>query len=94
MFRDGRRQTAGPVTVITAEGQPGPPRVGFVAGRNVGSAVVRNRAKRRLREAAAQAELKDGADYVVIASASVVEAPFRRLVACLEQAAGEGEGRT
>ncbi len=80
--------------MITVDGQPGPPRVGFVAGRNVGGAVVRNRAKRRLREAVARTELRDGVDYVVIASADAVEAPFQRLVAWLEEATGEGEGRT
>ena len=92
MFWEGRRQTAGPVTVLAVERKPGPPRVGFVAGRKVGSAVERNRAKRRLRAAVAQTELREGVDYVVIASADVVAAPFRRLVAWLEEAIREGEG--
>ena len=93
MFREGRHLHSGSLTVIAVERQPGPPRVGFVAGRKVGSAVVRNRAKRRLREAMARTELRDDVDYVVIASAEVVGAPFQCLVAWLREAIGEEEGR-
>ena len=74
--------------VIAAEGQPGPPQVGFVAGRKVGNAVVRNRAKRRLREAMARVTLRDGITYVVIAQPGVDGAPFGQLVAGLEAAVG------
>lgn len=44
-------------------------RVGIVAGKEVGSAVYRNRAKRLLREACRlnQARIKEGYDLVVIA---------------------------
>ena len=45
-------------------------RVGFTASRKVGNAVVRNRAKRRLRAAAAEVltrEGRPGTDYVLIA---------------------------
>ena len=47
-------------------------RVGFTASRKVGNAVVRNRAKRRLRAAAAEVLPRDGrpgTDYVLIARA-------------------------
>jgi ribonuclease P protein component len=57
-----------------------------VAGRRVGSAVARNRAKRRLREALRQAGVPDGRDYIVIASASVNEAPFEDVVTWVRQA--------
>ena len=77
--RVGTRRRAGGITVFAAPGL-GPPRVAFVAGRVVGNAVRRNRAKRRLREAVRRVPLSDGRDYVVIASASVVEAPFATLV--------------
>lgn len=64
----------------------GPPRVGVVAGRHVGGAVARNRAKRRLREALGKVPLEDGMDYVVIASPQVNEAAFERLVEWLAAA--------
>ena len=50
--------------------------MGLVAGRWVGGAVVRNRAKRRLRAVLDAAELADSFDYVVIASPGVATAPF------------------
>lgn len=68
------------MTVISASREEGPPRVGFVAGRKVGSAVQRNRAKRRLREAVRQIDLEEGKDYVVIATAAVNEVAFQILV--------------
>lgn len=44
------------------------PRVGIVAGKKVGNAVNRNRAKRRLREAASHASLRPHTDYILIAN--------------------------
>ena len=49
----------------------------------------RNRAKRRLREALAGVHLRDGHDYVVIASASVLTAPFEEVVKWLRGVVGE-----
>jgi ribonuclease P protein component len=46
---DGRRVRRGPVSVTFAPGGDGLPRVAFAVGRSVGSAVMRNRARRRLR---------------------------------------------
>ena len=64
----------------------GPPRVGLVVGRRVGKAVVRNRAKRRLRAALWEIGLKDGMDYVVIGSAAVARVPFATLREWLREA--------
>jgi ribonuclease P protein component len=72
--------------VVAADGAPGPARVAVVAGRRVGSAVARNRAKRRLREALRRATVPDGRDYIVTASAAVNEAPFEDVVAWVRQA--------
>jgi ribonuclease P protein component len=58
-------------------------RLGFTATRKVGNAVIRNRAKRRLREAArALAPLLavPGSDYVFIARAGTVDRPWDRLL--------------
>jgi ribonuclease P protein component len=58
-------------------------RVGFTATRRIGGAVVRNRAKRRLREAARltlPALARSGCDYVLIARGGVVSRPWPRLL--------------
>ncbi|MDP8959052.1 MAG: ribonuclease P protein component [Actinomycetota bacterium] len=92
----GRRHRRGGITLVTASGRPGAIRVAVVAGKKVGSAVERNRAKRRLREALRRVSLPVGRDYLVIASASVNQADFTRLVSWLagavdaeEEAKGE-----
>ena len=72
--------------LVSAPGEPGPPRVGLVVPRSVGSAVVRNRVKRRLRHAVAGAALKPGVDYVIIANPRVEKVPFSELQAWLNRA--------
>jgi len=64
-------------------------RVGFTASRKVGNAVVRNRAKRRLRAAAVEVLARNGrpgTDYVLIARAGTGERSFAELVGDLEAA--------
>ena len=54
-------------------------RYGFVTSRAVGKAVVRNKVRRRLREAVRSLPLKDGWDVVVIARRSAAEATYREM---------------
>ncbi len=53
-------------------------RAAFVAGKKLGDAVTRNRAKRRLREAVRPyfPQIAAGYDLVVIARGNITEAPF------------------
>jgi len=64
-------------------------RVGFTATRKLGSAVIRNRARRRLREAARTA-MPDaavaGCDYVLIARAGTLTRPYPALIQDLRTA--------
>jgi ribonuclease P protein component len=56
-------------------------RLGVVASKRVGNAVVRNRAKRRLRSLFRlhQKNLPDGANVILIARSSIGRAPFETL---------------
>ena len=58
-------------------------RIGFTATKRIGGAVERNRAKRRMREAA-RAVLPEfatpGVDYVIIARGGVLKRPWTRLL--------------
>ncbi len=54
-------------------------RYGFVTSRAVGKAVVRNKVRRRLREAVRLLALKDGWDVVVIARRSAADATYREM---------------
>lgn len=62
---------------------PGQARIGFTASKKVGNAVVRNRAKRRLRAAASQLLpllARAGHDYVLVARATSVSQPFETVL--------------
>ncbi|MFH1158268.1 MAG: ribonuclease P protein component [Pseudomonadota bacterium] len=64
---------------LRREGEEASFRLGLTVSRKVGNAVVRNRAKRRLREAARQCLLTDksgGFDIVLIGRASAKERDF------------------
>jgi ribonuclease P protein component len=70
--------------------------VGFTASRKVGNAVTRNRAKRRLRAAAAAIlpeRGRPGTDYVLIARASTADRPYALLLADLAAALQRVERR-
>lgn len=61
------------------------PRVAYAVGRTVGTAVARNRVRRRLRAAAAacESELRTGKAYLVSGGREVLRMPFEELVGTL-----------
>jgi ribonuclease P protein component len=81
----------GGLTVVSLNvSEPGV-RIGLVAGRRLGSAVTRNRIKRRIRHACRQVDLPHGWDHVVIPTRSVAHVPFPTLVEWLRSAVPSGE---
>ena len=79
-----RRHRAGAVTLRFVPGDPGvPPRVAFAVGRSSGSAVTRNRIRRRLRAAIGCSEdrLMPGGSHLFGAGAGAATASFDALVA-------------
>ena len=85
------RKYVGDVLVLQAVARPGPSHgdeigVGFTASKKVGNAVSRNRAKRRLRAAAAEIlplEGTPGTDYVLIARTATTTCPYPTILAAL-----------
>jgi ribonuclease P protein component len=70
-------------------GDDGAARVGFTVSRKVGSAVERNRVRRRLREIvrlSAADRLRSGHDYVLIGRRAALSLPFERLSEDLNKA--------
>jgi len=87
------RRFAMPGLVLQMAARPqdpdGPMRVGFTVSRKVGNAVRRNRARRRLKEAAARVMPRAGLpghDYVVIGRQGTLTRPFALLLSDMEQA--------
>ncbi len=89
------RKAARPGLVLQAlppsppSGEGAPVRLGFTATKKIGGAVVRNRAKRRLREAARltlSAEAAPGWDLVLIARDATATRPFAQLLGDLRGA--------
>lgn len=81
----GVSEARGAVVVQRLDRGDGDPtvRLGFTATRKVGNAVIRNRAKRRLREAAralAPRLAVPGSDYVFIARMGTADRPWDRLL--------------
>ncbi len=82
------------VHALARDDGDGTTRVAVVASRAVGSAVARNRAKRRLRAAARQARLPHAVDLVVDARPATVRAPFTALHRDIERLSWRATGRT
>lgn len=80
----------GALFLVEMLARPGdaPARVGFTVTKKTGNAVVRNRIRRRLKEAVrthAAADMARGHDYVIIGRGEVLTAPFDRLKAELSR---------
>jgi len=90
-----RTQVAGFVLELRQRGDAGPPRVGFTVSKKVGTAVERNRVRRRLREIVRKSgaeHLQPGRDYVLVGRRAALHLPFDRLVEDLSGALNRVHG--
>ena len=85
VYRKGR-SCAHPLLVLKAlPGEVGVTRYGFAVGKRLGKAVVRNRVKRRLREAARLTPVVSGWHIILAARPPAAGASYHELKATLEQ---------
>ncbi len=85
LFLQGRRRRAHE----SGSADPSSIRVGFTCSKRVGNAVARNRARRRLKAAAAEiapAFAVTGCDYVLIGRPHTIDCPYDRLQADMRRA--------
>ena len=74
--------------VLDRELPDAPPRLGLTVTKKVGNAPMRNRIRRRLREAVRTdlaRDMKPGHDYVIVARGEVATAPFDALKQALRE---------
>ena len=69
------------MTCFALRNEVGSPRLGIAASRKIGNAVVRNRAKRLVRELFRRSKPLTGIDIVVIPRREIVDAPWRNIEA-------------
>jgi len=81
LYRKGKSYVTPTMVVYVLENRLPYSRLGITAGKKVGGAVQRNRAKRRIRERfrAALPDLRTGMDVCVVARSFTVEAPAEKL---------------
>jgi ribonuclease P protein component len=73
---------------VLDRGDGGEPRVGFTVTKKAGNAVIRNRIRRRLKEAVrlhAAGDMATGKDYVIVGRSEFLSAPFGEITAELSR---------
>ena len=88
VYRAGSRHVSAVATVYVLLQERAEVRLGIPAGRKLGSAVDRNRLRRRLREAFGRVRpmIDRGADVVIVPRGQAMKAPFGKLVDALSGA--------
>lgn len=86
-----RRKYVTPAFVLQARARDDAPqvRIGFTATKKIGGSVQRNRARRRLREAARatlSTSATPGSDYVLVARAAALTHPYASIITDLRKA--------
>ena len=79
VFRAGKRGRSDGVVVVAAASGDGPARVGMSIKRTAGSAVARNRARRRLRSMWPSLDVPAGCEVVIQMNAEAVQRPYQEL---------------
>ena len=91
MYSKGRSAVTPMVVVYCRKNGLAHNRLGVTVSTKLGGAVVRNRARRRLRELyrLAQPNMRQGYDIVLVARSRAVDGPWRRMDAAFRKALGQ-----
>ncbi len=91
LYRRGASAVRPTMVMYALKGKSGQIRLGITAGKKVGGAVSRNRAKRRVRELfrITQHEFADGVDVCIVARGRILDASYEKLVRDFRSAAEE-----
>ena len=81
IYEKGSKQSCRLMTMFTRERESGAPRLGIAATRKMGPAVMRNRAKRLVRELFRHHRPAGSLDVVVVPRREMLNAPYARLEA-------------
>jgi len=81
IYEEGRRLSGRLMTVFVQDNSLGRARLGIAATRKLGSAVIRNRAKRLVREVFRRNKPPGGLDIVVIPRREMIEADYAHVEA-------------
>lgn len=84
-YRVGKSTGHRLLALVYARRRERAPRIGFSVSRKIGNSVVRNRVKRRMREAATPLipEIRNNVNLIFIARDAVVDAPFLEIRAAM-----------
>lgn len=87
MYRVGKSVGSHTLVLIFAASRKPDRRIGFAVGKKVGNAVVRNRTKRRLREAVTPyiPELPAGCRLIFVARSAIAEASYQDIVSTVRR---------
>lgn len=91
LYRRGKSSVKPTLVMYAARNKEERIRLGITAGKKIGGAVCRNRAKRRIRELfrITQDEFKLGVDICIVARGRILNAPYEKLVKDFRSAAEE-----
>ena len=91
LYRRGKSIVKPSFVIYSLNGRQDQTRLGLTAGKKVGNAVCRNRAKRRLRELfrVMQPDIKKGYDICLVARTRTLSTPYDKLAADLKAALSE-----
>ena len=91
IYNKGRSAVTPFLVLYCRKNGQGHNRLGVTVSTKLGGAVVRNRARRRLREVyrLAQPDMKQGYDIILVARGRTVNGPYRKLTAAFYKACGQ-----